>query len=311
MFSPLLRQLDIRLLLAFQEIYVEGSLTRAALKCGLTQSALSQALSRLRSIFDDRLFVRSSQGMAPTDLANRLAPTVSSVLNTLNGVLDEQPVFDPAIVERSLRIGTYQFTTMTLAPHLLTIFQDRAPKVRLIFAHAGVAEAPTMLARGEIDLAIAPLTELPPEFSRMILMRSDQVIASAPDWQAKNGPLTASRYFDSQHLSIVNHGFHADPLEASFDTTHCRRSIAISVPHYLTAMNLVCCSNLLVTLPRKPVEWYAQRHPIGIHEAPFALPPVTLTLAWHQRSNTDAFIQWAIKVIHDMRSYLNVSPDQI
>lgn len=305
MFSPVLRQLDIKLLLAFREIYTERNLTRAASNCRVTQSALSQSLSRLRAIFNDPLFVRTSAGMTPTDMANRLAPTVGSVLQTLNGLIDKQPGFNPAEVERCLRIGTYQFTTMTLAPHLLNVFQEHAPRARLMFTHAGLDEAPAMLARDEIDLAIAPLTDLTNDVSRMILMRSDLIVATAPDWEERNGPLTAERYFAARHVSIVNHGQQSDPLDVYFDNTlNCRR-IAISVPHFLAAMNLVCSSDLLATLPRKPVEWYARRLAIGIHEAPVPLPPVTLSLAWHQRSNFDPFVQWAIEIIYNHRARLH------
>jgi len=304
MFSPALRQLDIKLLLAFHEIYNERHLTRAAAQCGLTQSALSQSLARLRAIFGDPLFVRTSSGMRPTERADAIAASIRDVLVTLGGIVDATAAFDPANTERCLSIGTYQFATITLAPHLLSLFQRYAPKAQIKFTHAGPAEAPHMLARREIDLAIAPFDDIPDGLCKTILMTGDLVVASSRDWVKKHDPLNASTYFAASHVSIVNHGLQADPLDAYFDNTTHRRKIAISVPHYVTALHLVSCSNLLATLPRKPVDWLGDRRKLAIHPAPVSLPPITLSAVWHQRSNFDPFVVWAIGLITSHRSSL-------
>jgi len=302
--SPSLRQLDIKLLIAFSEIHAERHLSRAAVRCGLTQSALSQSLARLRAIFDDPLFVRTSWGMAPTDKANALAPTVQEVLERLGGIVQGEHRFDPARTERTLKIGTYQFATITLAPQLLAIFQAQAPRAKIKFLHAGPAEAPAMLARGELDLAIAPFREVPEGLHKTVLMTGDVIVASCADWTAQFGPVTEESYFAASHVSVINQGLEADPIEAHLDNTRQRRRIAISVPHYVSALHLVSRSNLLATLPRKPAEWLGDQRKIAIHKAPIRLPPVKLSAVWHQRSNSDAFVQWVLKLIWDERDRL-------
>lgn len=310
MYSSLLRQLDIKLLIAFQVIHSEGHLTRAAIRCGLTQSALSQSLNRLRTIFDDPLFVRTAAGMAPTEKANALAPTIQDVLDRLGGIITGERSFDPMKSERTMRIGTYQFATITLAPHLLEIFQKQAPRARIQFIHAGPAEAPGLLARGEIDLAIAPFREVAEGLYKTVLMTGDVVVVSCPDWTDRHGEITEASYFAAGHISIVNQGLQADPIEAHLDNTGQRRRIAISVPHYVTALHLASRSDLLATLPRKPAEWLGNQRRIAIHNAPIRLPPIKLSVVWHQRSTLDPFVQWGLQIIRDHRDRLLEAPGE-
>ncbi|WP_196258959.1 LysR family transcriptional regulator [Pelagibacterium limicola] len=310
MYSSLLRQLDIKLLIAFQVIHSEGHLTRAAVRCGLTQSALSQSLGRLRVIFDDPLFVRTASGMAPTEKANALAPTIQDVLDRLGGIIAGERSFDPTKSDRTLRIGTYQFATITLAPHLLEIFQAQAPRAKIQFVHAGPIEAPGMLARGDLDLAIAPFREVAEGLHKTVLMTGDVVVVSRSDWTEKFGPLTEASYFAASHISLVNQGLQADPIEAHLDNTLQRRRIAISVPHYVTALHLASRSDLLATLPRKPAEWLGNQRRIAIHKAPIRLPPVKLSVVWHQRSTLDPFVQWVLQIVWNHREKLLEVPDE-
>lgn len=304
MYSSLLRQLDIKLLIAFQAIHSEGHLTRAAIRCGLTQSALSQSLARLRTIFADQLFTRTAWGMAPTEKANELAPTIQDVLDRLGGIVQGERVFDPAQSERTLRIGTYQFATITLAPRLLEAFQQHAPRAMIQFVHAGPAEAPTMLASGELDLAIAPFREVAQGLHKRVLMTGDVVVVSRLDWVDRFGPLTEEAYFAARHISVVNQGLQTDPMEAHLDNTMQSRRIAISVPHYVSALHLASRSDLLVTIPRKPAEWLGNQREIAIHKPPIRLPPLKLSAVWHQRSESDPFVQWVLEMIWNDRDIL-------
>lgn len=299
MYPPLLRQLDARLLLAFHEIYTERNQTRAAARCGLTQSAMSQTLLRLRQIFGDPLFLRTSSGMVPTERAELIAPAVREVLATLGRLVGGDTAFDPRDSERCLRIGTYQFATITLAPGLLALFEAQAPRAQIRFTHAGPAEAPGMLARGEIDMAVAPFAEVQPDLCKSLLATGELVVASRRDWVARRGPLDVGAYFAARHVSIVNQGLLSDPLDEYFDNTRHRRQIAITVPHYVTALHLVAESDLLATLPRKPAEWLGNMKVLAINPPPIPLPPIALSLVWHQRSSFDPFLIWVIDVIRD------------
>ncbi|MFD1910905.1 LysR family transcriptional regulator [Halodurantibacterium flavum] len=299
MYPPQLRKLDARLLMAFHEIYTERNQTRAAVRCGLTQSAMSQTLLRLREIFDDPLFLRTSAGMIPTERAEMIAPAIREVLMTLGRLVGSAAPFDPRESERCLRIGTYQFATITLAPGLLALFEAQAPLARIRFTHAGPAEAPAMLTRGEIDIAVAPFAEVPPDLCKSLLATGEMVVASRRDWAARHGRLDAAAYFSARHVSIVNQGLLADPLDEYFDNTRHKRRIAITVPHYVTALHLVAESDLLATLPRKPAEWLGNVKVLTLSKPPIALPPITLSLVWHQRSNFDPFLLWVINMIRD------------
>jgi len=307
-YSPLLRRLDIRLLMAFNAIHSERHLTRAAIRCGLTQSAMSQSLAQLREIFEDRLFVRTSGGMAPTEKANALASTIQTVLDSLSGIIEGTSTFDPSNTERTIRIGGYQFATLTIAPRLLEVFQEKAGRARIQFLHAGPAEAPSLLARGELDIAIAPFRTVPEGLHKRVLMTGDTVVVSSRDWTDKFGPMTEEAYFRARHISIVNQGLQADPIEAHLDNTSQRREVAICVPHYVTALHLAANTDLLATLPRKPAEWFGNQRKITIHKAPIRLPPVKLSAVWHQRSNADPFVQWVLDIIWENRETMLGSP---
>lgn len=295
------RRLDIKLLIAFREVYREGNLTRAAQACGVTQSALSQSLSRMRAVFDDPLFKRTATGMAPTPLAEQIAPEVDMLLGRLGDLIGGRRLFDPASTARTIRFGSFLSAISLMAPKLHGLVEAASPRSRLSFVHCGPEEAIHLLDRGELDIALSHFAATPRNIAKMVFLEDDYVVVSSRNWSKSNAPLDATAYFDATHIAISNRGLDNDPLDGGFDTTRQRRKIAVSMPYYLSALELVYRTDFLLTAPRGPVRWYGKPDRMEVHHCPVPMPPLKLSLAWHKRLEDDRFFRWLIDAISDLR----------
>src|SRR4051812_40055494 len=151
---------NLNLLVAFDALFEELSVTRAARRAGVTQPAMSNTLSQLRALFGDALFVRHRTGLTPTARAKELAEPIRKGLGLLQGALTGRG-FDPATSQRRFVIATSDYVELVLLPALLRRLRKHAPHVRLQLRPWGLHEAPPELARGEVDLMLGFYDKLP------------------------------------------------------------------------------------------------------------------------------------------------------
>ena len=157
---------DLNLLPVFEALLRHGNVTRAAAHMGLTQSAMSSALGRLRRQLGDELFVNTRGGMLPTPRALELAPALTHALAMVRGAMGTREAFDPATSARSLRVYMTHVGETVLLPTLMTYLQERSPAMRLETAQLPAAELPLRMEIGEVDLAVGYLPQLPERIRR-------------------------------------------------------------------------------------------------------------------------------------------------
>ena len=144
---------DLNLMTAFEAMMLEGNVTRAAARIGLAQPSMSNALGRLRVLFDDQLFVRTPVGMHPTEKARAIAPLVSTALAALRSAINDAGIFDPVSSALTIRIATTDYGEFIVLPKVMQILRSAAPNMTLIsvpFSRAAIAD---QLSRGDVDLA--------------------------------------------------------------------------------------------------------------------------------------------------------------
>lgn len=199
---PALRRLDLNLLPVFDAIYRHRSVRLAADELAMSTSALSHALSRLRTTLNDPLFFREGHRMSPSVYATQLAPSIASALSFLNHELTPQPEFEAAKSSESLHIAITDFTALCIFPALMHTLQDAAPGLRFELRYLPHSPALTELLAGEVDLALGFSTAEEirhPELEEISWFEDEYVVIS----NASRTRLTLEDYLAARHLVVT------------------------------------------------------------------------------------------------------------
>jgi DNA-binding transcriptional LysR family regulator len=266
-----IRRIDGSLLLVFIELVRHGRTTVVAERLGLTQSAISHALARLRDLFGDPLFVRRANGLAPTQHALALAPRVEEILQLTSAALGLSQRFDPATSERHFRLGAADYVCSLIAGGLLRRFEQRAPRARFSFRLALGREALAALKRDEIDLAVGRFpAQL--EGRRVTPLWSEEYCVVARQGHPRvRGAIDLPAYAALGHvLTSVSGDFvgFTDPAMRRLGIT---RTIVASVPRFLVALSVVAETDAIATVPRRLAERHAGGLRLQVLPPPFPL----------------------------------------
>ena len=192
---------DLNLLVAFEALLQERSVTRAANRLNVTQSAMSASLKRLRESFQDELLILHGKKMIPTQHALTLAPEVSTTLARLKTLIATGTAFDPATSKRLFRINASDYITTVLLAPLIERLQIAAPGISLSLSLPS-AQSAQRLEAGEIDLLMTPEGFLETDHPRELLFEEKHVVVGASDNPALDGPMSIERFLDCGHISV-------------------------------------------------------------------------------------------------------------
>ena len=298
---PSLGALDLNLLVVFAAVLKTRSTTLAADELDLSQSAVSNALRRLRSHFDDALFVKTPDGMAPTPLAEKLAGPIHEGLNRIRQALEERREFIPALSRRRFCICTSDMGQLVLMPGLLGIAEAEAPGVSLATIELGAREAQAHMARGEIDLAIGTFAELDAGFHVQHLFTKEYVVLARDGNPAFTGGLTLERFLRARHALFRPAAGSHDTLEHRIDEIFrghgVQRLVVAEFGHALGIVQAVTSTDLLACVPKRLAEMYASHADVVIAPPPFDSPVVDISQYWHERMHHDAGHRWLRSVV--------------
>ena len=298
---PSLGTLDLNLLVVFAAVLKTRSTTLAADELDISQSAVSNALRRLRSHFDDALFVKTTDGMAPTPLAEQLAGPIHEGLNHIRQALEERREFVPAVSRRRFCICTSDMGQLVLMPGLLGIAETEAPGVSLATVELGAREAQAHMARGEIDLAIGTFDDLDAGFHVQHLFTKEYVVMARDGNPAFAGGLTLERFLHARHARFQPAAGSHDTLEQRIDEIFRRhglqRLVVSEFGHALGIVQAVASTDLIVCVPKRLAEMYASHADVVIAAPPFDSPVVDISQYWHERIHHDAGHRWLRSVV--------------
>lgn len=290
-----LDRLDLNLLVLFQALALHRTVTRAADSLGISQSAVSHALSRLRRHYGDPLFIRVGARMELTDRAREIAPTVESVLASIRTTFESD--FSPSSLERQFRIGLVDFGALYIIPALLGKLTTEAPRSRLVADHLSERVALAQLERREIDLIIG-LVNLPRRNLTSITLYIDQFRIVV----AQKHPVIGKRV-SADDLSAVEHiriPFF-DRFEPALAKQGLKRKFALSTDNLLSALSIVGRSTLVAMMPNTIPRIYAGVFGVrSLAPPPILVPPCVVHLVYHRRSEDDAGHEWLREAICDL-----------
>ncbi len=298
-----LSQIDLNLLVGLDTLLRERSVTQAAKRLGLSQSAMSHQLRRLREMFDDPLLVGGRGGMVTTPLAETLEGPVRRALLDLGRAIRGELSFDPVTAERSFTVATKDAVEILGLPPLLKMLAEEAPGIRVRGTPLGPSTL-TALQEGDVDLAIGPDLEEKlgmrvPGLRRRVLSRSGWVcvLRRGHPLLARAQPpvaLTLEQFLALRHVHVRPPGGDAessviDELLAAQGHT---RDVVARVSHFISALFAVASSELVATLARSIAQDIAPMLGLQLLEPPLPLPDTALVMTWHERFDEDPANKW-------------------
>jgi len=284
---------DLNLLPVFEALFRHGSVTRAAAQMGLTQSAMSSALGRLRRQFGDPLFVNTRSGMLPTARALELAPSLTDALAMVRSAIGARDAFDPRRTTRSLRVYMTDVGETVLLPALMRHLHEHGPALRLETALLPAAELAVRLETGDIDLAIGYVPQLPDKIRRARLFEEHYVCMTRPDHPAgRRAPLTTKEFLAARHVLIASMGSGHQVLERTLAERGVLDNVALRVPHFVVVPLIVAGTDLIVSLPSRVAEASSRLVKVKVHPLPIPIPSFDVSLYWHERVENDVANQW-------------------
>jgi len=289
MHEPSLRNVDLNLLLVLQALLEERHVTRAAARLGLSQSATSHALARLRELYGDPLLVRSGRKLSLSPRADRLLPQLARGLGELSAAVSDEPVFDARTVQRNFNVGTSDYGQAVWLPRLLARLAREAPGVAV--SVNGAPNLAELLESADIDLAVGPGV-FAPTLSSVTLFSDDFVCMLKRRGALSRGKLSLARYLAAEHVVVAPTGTPGSLVDTVLSQRGLSRRVAVRVPNFLAAPIVVAGSDYVNTGPARLARLLAEWHPITLRPPPLPLPSFDLKLVWHPRLEHDPAQRW-------------------
>ncbi len=316
---PNLLHLDLNLLRVFDALFEERSVTRAGNRLGVTQSAVSHALARLRDLLDDELFIKGSDGMTPTAKARAVGPRLHSGLLELQSALSSA-AFDPATAEYHFTIAANTYSCAVLLPKVVEQLRLRAPGVGLrISPNTGdVTEA---LDTERLDLAMAGYGRVPKRLGLRELLRDRLVWVLRADHPFAQEPLTLERLADLPHVVravteehteamdgvIIERGLERrvsqdgdGALVAALASIGRQRQVRLTAPNTHTALAIVGETDLAALVPWRMGTALAGRYGLKLMEPPYPCPETRLSMVWHLHHGNGTALKWLLDLIAEV-----------
>jgi DNA-binding transcriptional LysR family regulator len=285
---------DLNLLPVFEALLRHGNVTRAAADIGLTQSAMSSALGRLRRQLGDPLFVNTRAGMLPTPRALELAPSLTDALAMVRRALNGREAFDPRRTARSLRVYMTDVGETVLLPSLMRHLDQESPQLRLETAQLPAAELAVRMETGDIDLAVGYLPQLRDKIRRARLFEEHYVCMTRPDHPLgrRASGLTLKEFLSARHVLISSMGSGHQQLERALAEHGVEQNVALRVPHFVVVPLIVAGTDLIVSLPAHVADVWKGLVKAKVQPLPISIPSFDVSLYWHPRVENDSANLW-------------------
>ena len=288
---------DLNLLVALDVLLAEGSVTRAARRLGLSASAMSRTLARLRSATGDPLLVRAGRDLAPTPRAAELRGRVHDLARDARAVLSpEAGRLNVASLERTFTIRAGESFVDLFAGPLIAAVCEAAPGVRLRFAPKPLKDSKP-LREGEVDLEIGTPGLTAPEVRTQLLFRDGFAGAARIGHPLLAGLVTPEGYAACGHVAASRKGAFAGPIDDALAALGLRRSVIAVVPGFPDAMRVARQTNLVALVPRSYLGGRAGQADLlaeGLcgFDLPVRTPDIAVSALWHPRLDADPAQRW-------------------
>lgn len=286
-----LHALDLNLLLLLHVVLEERSATRAAKRLHVTQSAVSNALARLRVQLQDPLLVRVGVTLAPTPVALAMMPELQRAVAHLQAALDQVAPFDPTRDARRFRIQLPDYLALTDLPRVFARLREGAPRCAVEVAGVGVAPS------ASLDARLAPGWAAEGPHLRLLYVEQTVVLSRAD----VAGPMTREEVVARPHVAVkVGAGPDREIVERAMRAVGLERRVLLTVPHFVSAVLAVVDTDAVCVVPERFANLMARTWPVRVHPVPFPMPPVPIHLTWSAATDADPGARWFRALVQEV-----------
>lgn len=288
-----LAAIDLNLLVAFEAMLEQRSVTLAAEQLQIGQPAMSAALNRLRSLFEDELFVRLGRQMQPTLKAQAIAPEILAALQQLRQVLASSQTFHPMTSDRTFALGSSDYTSFVLVPPLLALSQQVAPALDFRLLGFEKDSAGALLEQGAIEVALGVFPHPPRQTQCEPLFEERFVgIARQSHPALNNGTISLETFTKLSHALTTLRRDSVGAIDRLLQEQHLERRIALTTPHMLVLPFVIASTDLVAAVPRRVALRLAGICQLSLFELPIKTQPWMVSMLWSTLSERDEATRW-------------------
>ena len=292
--QALFDKIDLHLIRVLHTVLTERSVSRAALRLGMYQPAVSAALKRLRELSGDPLLVRSGSGMVPTDAGLRMIEPSASILRAAEVLFTGARGFDPQTATNTFRVAASDYLDPFFLPQLVSQIKTQVPLCHIeIHPLSADSDYQAHLAQGDIDVVVGNWLKPPGELHMGQLFADEVVSLVSKDHPAARRGWTTESWLEAEHIAPTpTHPGARGVIDDHLESLGLARNITARCPHFGLLPRMVASSLLILTTGRQFCERYVDLMPVQILECPVRFPELVYYQLWHERTHQSAAGRW-------------------
>lgn len=295
--------IDLNLLVIFDAIMQEQSITSAADSLAMTQPSVSNAVSRMRNAWKDPIFVKYGRGIRPSPYANKLWQNIKDPLSSIRIATNQQQFnqqkFNASTLNRTFRITATDCIADSFWLPLRQLIEKKAPLVN-IHAVPYTGNGEKLILNADVDIVLDYFKGSSPKVLSQHLFDNHFVCAMRPSHPLANEELTLEHFAASEHLLLSLSGDTMNNVDTLLQKQGLKRRISMTVNHCHTIENLLINTNMLITIPLLIVLKSVNNAQLIIKKLPFSLSPEAISMTWHARHEYDPEILWLKENVFDL-----------
>ncbi|MEM8541560.1 MAG: LysR family transcriptional regulator [Pseudomonadota bacterium] len=286
------RNIDLNLLVVFEAMLSERSVTKAGERVGLAQPSMSNALTRLRTLFNDELFVRTPNGMAPTQIAIEAAEHVRAAVFAAEQAFNVSNEFDPEKYEGEITLLTVDLIELTVVPSVVRALKQNAPGIRLKTRAMLGWDFSEDLDADRADLALCVARNVPKRFHCQVLCDESFVGIARVDHPITRGQVTIDAFIAEKHAALSQRSGGLGFIDIALEKQGLSRDIPITVSNFAALPLLVVETNMIAVIPRRLAAKECKELPVTMFELPFDVPTIRSKLIWGRGADRSPVSVW-------------------
>ena len=287
-----LKDLDLNLLVVFEQLLTERRVSRVADNLGLSQPAVSNALARLRKVTDDELFLRTTRGMEPTPFAQQLAEPVALALGMIHSAVNQRISFEPSKAQRAFTVGMTDIGEIYFLPALMEELAKVAPGIKMSTVRSTAVNLKDEMEAGRIDLAVGLLPQLKAGFFQRRLFKQRYVCMFRKGHRLDKRKVSLAEFSAAKHVLVVSEGTGHGKVDELMERSGIVRDVRLTVPHFVAVGHLLSHSDLVATVPERLAQALAVPFNLAYVSHPAKLPEIAINVFWHAKYHKDPANEW-------------------
>jgi DNA-binding transcriptional LysR family regulator len=294
-----LRDVDLNLLVVFNELLRLRRVSAVAESLAMSQPAVSNALNRLRRLLGDELFLRTAKGMSPTPLAERLAEPIGFALGTIHSSLNEKTTFDPSTSTRNFTIAMTDIGEIYFLPAMMKMLEKVAAGITVSTVWNSGVKLREEMENGHVDLAIGFVPDLKAGFFQRRLFRQRYVCLYRKGHPLATEGISLKAFRSAQHVAVIAEGTGHGLVDEVIQRAGVERDVRLRVPHFVAVGQILQNTEMIAVVP----DAYANTTlaPFGLETAPcpVKIPDIVINVLWHAKNHREPASQWLRQLVFD------------